>query len=90
VFLPHTPRSGAMFVAGRLRERVGTLRGLPGATASVGVAVSEPPGGKAPASGAGAQVSFGSLLKEAGEALRRAQAAGGDRVEPAGGKPQPG
>jgi diguanylate cyclase (GGDEF)-like protein len=90
VFLPHTPRSGALVVAERLRERVGALRGLPGTTASVGMAVSEPPSGKGPASGAAAQVSFGSLLKEAGEALRRAQASGGNRVEPAGGKPQPG
>jgi len=90
VFLPHTPRSGALVVGERLRKRAGSLRGLPGASASVGVAVSEPPGGKASASGVGAQVSFGSLMKEAGEALRRAQAAGGDRVEWAGGKPQPG
>ncbi|WP_164000146.1 diguanylate cyclase [Pyxidicoccus caerfyrddinensis] len=90
VFLPHTPRSGALVVAERLRERVKSLRGLAGTSASVGVAVSEPPAGKAPSSGGGAQVSFGGLLKEAGEALRRAQAAGGDRVEPAGGKPQPG
>lgn len=91
VFLPHTPRSGALVVAERLRERVGGLRGLSGASASVGVAVSEPPGGKGTPSGSQAQVSFGSLLKEAGEALRRAQAAGGDRVEPAGGgRPQPG
>ncbi|MBZ4416759.1 diguanylate cyclase [Myxococcus sp. RHSTA-1-4] len=90
VFLPHTPRSGALVVAERLCERVGALRGLPGTSASVGVAVSEPPGGKGAPSGAQAQVSFGSLLKEAGEALRRAQAAGGNRVEPAGGKPQPG
>ncbi|MCY1021194.1 diguanylate cyclase [Pyxidicoccus sp. MSG2] len=90
VFLPHTPRSGALVVAERLRERVKSLRGLAGTSASVGVAVSEPPAGKAPSSGGGAQVSFGGLLKEAGEALRRAQAAGGDRVEPAGGRPQPG
>jgi diguanylate cyclase (GGDEF)-like protein len=90
VFLPHTPRSGALVVAERLRERVKSLRGLAGTSASVGVAVSEPPAGKAPPSGGGAQVSFGGLLKEAGEALRRAQAAGGDRVEPAGGRPQPG
>jgi diguanylate cyclase (GGDEF)-like protein len=90
VFLPHTPRSGALVVAERLRERVKGLHGLQGATASVGVAVSEPPSGKGASSGSPAQVSFGSLLKEAGEALRRAQAAGGDRVEPAGGKPQPG
>jgi diguanylate cyclase (GGDEF)-like protein len=90
VFLPHTPRSGALVVAERLREKVKALLGLPGASASVGVAVSEPSATKGPPSGAGAQVSFGSLLKDAGEALRRAQAAGGDRVEPAGARPQPG
>ncbi|NMO13730.1 diguanylate cyclase [Pyxidicoccus fallax] len=90
VFLPHTPRSGALVVAERLRERISGLKGLPGTSASVGVAVSEPPGGKGAPSASQAQVSFGSLLKEAGEALRRAQAAGGNRVEPAaGGRPQP-
>jgi diguanylate cyclase (GGDEF)-like protein len=94
VFLPHTPRSGALVVAGRLRERVKALQAFPGGvTASVGVAVAEPPAGKAPStSGRGghsqagttqSQVSFGGLLKDASEALRRAQAAGGDRVEAA-------
>lgn len=87
VFLPHTPRSGALVVAERLRERVTGLQGLIDASASVGVAVSEPPSGKGAPSGTQAQVSFGGLLKDAGEALRRAQAAGGNRVEAAGGKP---
>ncbi|RKH18099.1 response regulator, partial [Corallococcus sp. CA031C] len=65
VFLPHTPRSGARVVAERLRERMPSLKALPGATASVGVAVSEPvPGAKALTQGAG--LSFGGLLKEAG------------------------
>ncbi|MCY1034741.1 diguanylate cyclase [Corallococcus sp. BB11-1] len=80
VFLPHTPRSGARVVAERLRERMPSLKALPGATASVGVAVSEPPAGGAKALTQGAGLSFGGLLKEAGDALRRAQAGGGDSV----------
>ncbi|AEI68787.1 response regulator/GGDEF domain-containing protein [Corallococcus macrosporus] len=90
VFLPHTPRSGALIVGQRLRELIKSLTAFEGASASVGVAVSEPPPGRGPVAGALAQVSFGSLLKEAGEALRRAQAAGGDWVEAASGRTQPG
>ncbi len=90
VFLPHTPRSGALVVGQRLRELIKSLKAFDGASASVGVAVSEPPPGRGPVAGALAQVSFGSLLKEAGEALRRAQAAGGDWVEAASGRTQPG
>lgn len=80
VFLPHTPRDGALVVAGRLREALTKLQGLPHSTASIGVASFEPSG--APTT---AQVSFGSLMKDATEALKRAQAAGGNRVD-AGGK----
>ncbi|NVJ17071.1 diguanylate cyclase [Myxococcus sp. AM010] len=90
VFLPHTPRSGALVVGQRLRELIKSLTAFEGASASVGVAVSEPPPGRGPVAGALTQVSFGSLLKEAGEALRRAQAAGGDWVEAASGRTQPG
>jgi len=95
VFLPHTPRSGARVVAERLREKLKGAKVLPAGTGSVGVSVSEPPAGKAAPGAAHAQVSFGGLLKDAGDALRRAQAAGGDRVEmapepPAPGKPQEG
>lgn len=90
VFLPHTPRSGALIVGQRLRELIKSLSAFEGASASVGVAVSEPPPGRGPVAGALAQVSFGSLLKEAGEALRRAQATGGDWVEAASGRTQPG
>ncbi|WP_434348064.1 diguanylate cyclase [Myxococcus virescens] len=90
VFLPHTPRSGALVVGQRLRELIKSLTAYEGASASVGVAVSEPPPGRGPVAGALSQVSFGSLLKEAGEALRRAQAAGGDWVEAASGRTQPG
>lgn len=83
VFLPHTPRSGARVVAERLREKLKAVQSLPAGTASVGVAVSEPPAGNksAPPGATGQQVSFGGLLKDAGDALRRAQAAGGDWVE---------
>ncbi|RKH56288.1 diguanylate cyclase [Corallococcus llansteffanensis] len=88
-FLPHTPRSGARVVAERLRERMPSLKTLPGATASVGVAVSEPSsGGKGLTQGAG--LSFGGLLREAGEALRRAQMGGGDSVVVAPSGPGPG
>jgi diguanylate cyclase (GGDEF)-like protein len=76
VFLPYTPYEGALVVAERLRQRVKEVEAVPGLTASMGLSVFEPSAAKGQA-----QVSFGSLMKEAGEALRRAQAAGGDRVE---------
>ncbi|HZH17360.1 MAG TPA: diguanylate cyclase [Archangium sp.] len=76
VFLPYTPHEGAIVVAERLRQRVKEVESVPGLTASMGLAVFEPSAQKGQA-----QVSFGSLMKEAGDALRRAQAAGGDRVE---------
>lgn len=80
VFLPHTPFEGAMVVAERLLQRVKEVQSFSGLTASLGLAVFEPAAMKGQA-----QVSFGTLMKEAGEALRKAQAAGGDRVE--GGRP---
>ena len=74
LFLPHTTRDGALRVAGRVRDGLAQrLSSLPGATISVGVAAYEP---GAPVR----QVSFGSLMKDASEALRRAQAAGGNAV----------
>jgi diguanylate cyclase (GGDEF)-like protein len=76
IFLPHTPYEGAMVVAERLLQRVKEVMAVPGLTASLGLAVFEPSAVKGQS-----QVSFGSLLKEAGDALRRAQAAGGDRIE---------
>jgi diguanylate cyclase (GGDEF)-like protein len=75
IFLPYTPHEGAMVVAERLRQRVKQVESVQGLTASLGVAVFEPSAAKGQA-----QVSFGSLMKEAGEALRRAQSEGGDRV----------
>ena len=76
VFLPHTPREGALIVAGRLRDNLAALKAMPESTASVGVAAWEP-GGGVPAQ----QVSFGSLMKDATDALRRAQAQGGNAVD---------
>ena len=70
VFLPHTPHDGATVVATRLHAKVRALAS-PALACSVGVAAYE---------GQGA-VSFGSLLREATLALKRARAAGGDRVE---------
>jgi diguanylate cyclase (GGDEF)-like protein len=80
IFLPHTPYEGAMVVAERLLQRVKEVQSVSGLTASLGLAVFEPAAMKGQA-----QVSFGSLMKEAGDSLRRAQAAGGDRIE--GGRP---
>jgi diguanylate cyclase (GGDEF)-like protein len=82
IFLPYTPYEGAVVVAERLRQRVKEVEAIAGMTASLGLAVFEPSAAKGQA-----QVSFGSLMKEAVEALRRAQAEGGDRV--AGGRPAP-
>jgi diguanylate cyclase (GGDEF)-like protein len=77
VFLPHTPREGATTVAQRMRARIGKLEPLEGVGVSVGLASYEGGGGRA-------AVSFGSLMREATQALQRAQKAGGDRVELAG------
>lgn len=74
VFLPHTPRDGALTVANRIRSRVGKMKSIKDATCSVGVATFA--GGPTKA-----QISFGSLMKDASEALKRAQASGGDKAE---------
>jgi len=79
IFLPHTPLAGALIVAARARDRVSKIESLKGTTASVGVAGYEP-SPNAP------QVNFGTLMKEATELLRKAQVAGGNRVE-AGDRP---
>jgi PleD family two-component response regulator len=76
VFLPHTPREGALTVASRLVERLARLETFPGGTASVGLATFDAK--SAPKSGA---VGFGSLMREASLNLRLAQEAGGNRVE---------
>ena len=74
IFLPHTPRAGARVVAGRVRERMQKLAAPWEVTASIGVAAYEP-------RAEDEQVSFGTLMKEAADALRKAQLAGGNRVE---------
>jgi diguanylate cyclase (GGDEF)-like protein len=75
-FMPHTAKDGALMVAERLRQRVKTLAPLPELTLSLGLAVFEPASARGQT-----QVSFGNLMRDASEALRRAQSAGGDRVE---------
>lgn len=74
IFLPHTPRAGARVVAGRVRERMLKVSAPWEVTASIGVAAYEP-------RAEDEKVSFGSLMKEAADALRKAQLAGGNRVE---------
>jgi len=73
VLMPHTPAEGGLFVARRICARVRERSTSIPITASVGVASHEGRG----------TVSFGSLVKRAGDALARARAAGGDRAEPA-------
>ena len=80
VFLPHTPYEGAMVVAERLLQRVKEVQSFSGLTASIGLAVFKPAAMKGQA-----QVSFGTLMKEASESLRKAQTAGGIGIE--GGRP---
>lgn len=75
IFLPHTPLKGSTIVAGRVVERLGKLDSFPHGSVSVGVASYDP---KATSK---EQVSFGGLVREAGEALKRAQAAGGGRFD---------
>lgn len=80
VFMPHTARSGAMVVGGRLRDRLRAhtvecedeerLR----LTASIGIAAFEGQG----------TVSFGGLIKDALAAVRTVQMDGGDGVEASG------
>jgi PleD family two-component response regulator len=69
VFLPHTPRAGAQVVAARLHERLQRLT-EPRLLSSIGVAAYDGQG----------SVSFGSLLRDATLALKRASSEGGDRV----------
>jgi len=75
VFLPHTPRAGAGIVAERVVQKLGALAAFPSGTASVGLASFDP------GIDATASVSFGALVREASVALKRAQEAGGNRVD---------
>lgn len=74
VFLPHTPRDGAVVVAVRARERLAKMEKGRGITSSIGIASFEPGPNMPP-------VSFGSLMKDATEALRKAQLSGGNKIE---------
>ena len=73
IFLPHTPLKGCTIVAGRVVERLSKLDSFPHGTVSVGVASFDP------TATAKDQVSFGGLVREASEALKKAQEAGGNR-----------
>jgi diguanylate cyclase (GGDEF)-like protein len=73
VFLSHTPREGARVAASRIVQKVSKMDARSGLTISVGLACYQP--------GPGDKVSFGALMKEAADNLKRAQKAGGNRVE---------
>ncbi len=75
VLMPHTPRRGGRTVAERLRRqlrrtRLSQGRQKVGTTVSIGLAAYDGRG----------EISFASLAREASEALRIAEGAGGDRV----------
>lgn len=74
VFLSHTPRDGARVAAARIVQRVGKMEVKPPLTVSVGLACYQP----GPETD---KVSFGALMREAAESLKRAQRDGGNRVE---------
>lgn len=87
LFLPFTPLEGARVVATRVQEHLSRLESLHGGTASVGVASFDPatlPKEKAKPKDDDEEkaiVSFGGLVRSAAEALKRAQDAGGNRVD---------
>jgi diguanylate cyclase (GGDEF)-like protein len=70
VMMPHTGADGALRVARRLCAAIRDHAGTPRVTASAGVA----------SHGGDGTVSFGALVRRAGEALARARAQGGDRA----------
>lgn len=73
LFLPHTALKGCTVVAGRVVDRLSKLESFPNGTVSVGVASFDP------AVNPKELVSFGGLVREATEALKLAQLAGGNR-----------
>ncbi len=75
LFLPHTPRDGSQLVAERVVKQVGKLPSFKGGSVSVGVACHDPKHASK------AVVSYGALVREASVALKKAQAAGGNRIE---------
>jgi diguanylate cyclase (GGDEF)-like protein len=76
VFLPNTPRGGAVTAARRLLEPLKRLPAYIEGSASVGVACYEPTPGEGKTA-----VSFAALVREAAEMLKVAFEAGGNRVE---------
>lgn len=74
VFLPHTAIKGATLVAVRLKDRLAAFVADDGSKVTVSI-------GMAAYDGGGASVSFGGLLKNALDNLKKAQAEGGNRVE---------
>ena len=82
IFLSHTPKEGAQTAATRIVQRVAKLDLKPPVTVSVGLACYQP----GPESD---KVSFGVLMREAADSLKRAQRDGGNRVEGVG-DPRPG
>lgn len=73
VFLPHTPLKGSTVVAERIVERMRSLDSFPNGSVSVGVASFDPKTKERE------QVSFGGLVREATEMLKKSQASGGNR-----------
>jgi PleD family two-component response regulator len=73
LFLPHTPLKGCTVVAGRVVERLSKLDSFQNGTVSVGVASFDPSVNPKEV------VSFGGLVRQATEALKKAQEAGGNR-----------
>ncbi|MDP1826275.1 MAG: hypothetical protein Q8L48_23610 [Archangium sp.] len=73
LFLPHTPLKGCTVVAGRVVDRLSKLDSFQNGTVSVGVASFDP------SVNPKEQVSFGGLVRQATEALKKAQEAGGNR-----------
>jgi len=80
IFLSHTPPQGARVAAARIVQKVSRPDGKPPLTVSVGLACYQP----GPETD---RVSFGALMREAAENLRRAQHEGGRRVEGGAEKP---
>lgn len=73
LFLPHTALQGCTVVAGRVVDRLSRLDSFQNGTVSVGVASFDP------ARHPREPVSFGGLVRQATEALQKAQEAGGNR-----------
>jgi diguanylate cyclase (GGDEF)-like protein len=75
LFLPHTGSEGAIEVATRAKERLNSALEPEKVVVSLGLAFYEPSASK------DSNVSFGKLLLDAASSLKRAQKAGGNRIE---------